>query len=120
MILIFLVECVRFGVVTRKKKSNASEGVYQQQDLTPFKQNRVVFRLLFFLSFLFLSGVQITRMGFREYRQIWLFVFLFFSPLEMRFMMRVYERERTVYAWCYDVLPPPPLFFPLLSLSIHI
>lgn len=50
-------------------------------------------------------------MGFREYRQIWLFVFLFFSPLEMRFMMRVYERERTVYAWCYDVLPPPPFFF---------
>lgn len=30
-----LVECVRFGVVMRKKKSNASEGVYQQQNLTP-------------------------------------------------------------------------------------
>lgn len=37
LILIFLVECVRFGVVMRKKKSNASEGVYQQQNLTPFK-----------------------------------------------------------------------------------
>lgn len=46
-------------------------------------------------------------MGFREYRQIWLFVFLFI-PGQMSFMMRVYERERTVYAWCYDASPPPP------------
>lgn len=37
MILIFWLNVYVLGVVMRKKKSNASEGVYQQQNLTPFK-----------------------------------------------------------------------------------